>query len=233
MIRKNLQLALLLGSCVALSGCASIFGERFAAKFSKFKSAEVAVAAPDSGKDKTLFTDQGRKQLAEGQTGAALDSFRLAFATGEPSAPAFNGMGVAYVRLGMFEHAQRFFGLAIEAAPDEERYRSNMARLMTSPLLALRKDGDRAPAIAAPSLAKAPEVMAVPAALETGKLMRVSRNEFRIVTVRQGQETAKPPVTRTAAARLPKIVVAPAPAVEGDMALRAFAKSLKSQVPAQ
>lgn len=236
MIRKNLQIALLFGSCVALSGCASIFGEKFAAKF-RTKPVEFAMPAPEikggvevPGKAAT-FTDIGRQQLADGQTGAALDSFRLAYAVGEPSAPAFNGIAVAYVRLGSFEQAQRFFGMAIEAAPEEESYRSNMARLMSSPLLAQRKDGDRGAAIAAASVPKGPAA-AVPALAEAGKLTRISRNEFRIVTVPQGKEAAKAPVTRTAAARLPKVVIAPSRTEEGDAALRAFAKKLKPQ-PAQ
>lgn len=213
MVRKGLQFAAVIGASVALSGCASIFGAEFAARWSKPQS----VAAPQP--ELARYTEQGRLQLADNQTGAAIESFRLALLSSEPSDPAYNGMGVAYARLGMFENAQKLFSLAINAAPAEQMYRDNLARLMVSPALALRKDGDRAAAVTAAASPAPPAdrpAAATAATAAPGKLTRVSRNEFRIVTVPQ---STAPPVRAsrpaTALARLPKIVVLK-PAVPGN-----------------
>lgn len=202
MLRKSLHMTLLIGASLTLSGCASIFGEKFAARWNSSR----AVSASQTGKaalpDPSHYTQLGRKQLAAEQTGAALESFRLALAFSEPVAPAYNGMGVAYVRLGQFEQAQELFRMAIEAAPTDEKYQANMARLMASPLLAQRKDGDRAArlAVAAASAKVAHET--APA----GRLTRVSRGEFHITTVPQTGEApiARPKRTALAAAKAAK-----------------------------
>lgn len=202
MLRKNLHLTLIIGASFALSGCASIFGEKFAAKFHRAKPASVEMASKKPVADPAHYTNLGRSQLTAEQTGAAIESFRLALAFREPPAPAYNGMGIAYVRLGMFEQAQELFDMAIKAAPEEEKYRANMARLMSSPLLAQRKDGDRAAKIAA-AAASAKVVAEAPVA---GRLTRVSRGEFHISTVSGSGEApiAKPVRTASAVSKATK-----------------------------
>jgi len=218
MVRMGLKLATCIGASMALSGCATIFGADFAARWSKPRAA--AVPQPVLAR----YTDEGRRQLADGQTGAAIESFRMALLSGEPSAPAYNAMGVAYARLGMFENSQKLFSMAIEAAPDEAKYRDNLARLMVSPALAMRKDGDRAAAITTGPSAKPasqPPGAAATALATPGRLTRVSRNEFRIVTAPQGAAALSPKAGRaaTAMARLPRIV-SRKPAPTGDTAAK-------------
>ncbi len=202
MLRKSLHLTLLIGASVALSGCASIFGEKFAAKWNSSRAASANHAGKAIVPHPSHYTQLGRTQLAAEQTGAALESFRLALAFREPAAPAYNGMGVAYVRLGQFEQAQELFRMAIEAAPTDEKYQANMARLMASPLLTQRKDGDRAARLAAASARVAPE------APVSGRLTRVSRGEFHITTVPQagGVPIAQPTRTALAASKAAKSV---------------------------
>ena len=214
MVRMGLKLATCIGASMALSGCATIFGADFAARWSKPR----ATAAPQPVLAK--YTDEGRRQLADGQTGAAIESFRMALLSGEPSAPAYNAMGVAYARLGMFENSQKLFSMAIEAAPDEAKYRDNLARLMVSPALAMRKDGDQAAAITTGPSAKPasqPPGAAATALATPGRLTRVSRNEFRIVTA--PQLSPKAGRAATAMARLPRIV-SRKPAPTGDTAAK-------------
>jgi Flp pilus assembly protein TadD len=196
MLRKSLHLTLLIGASVALSGCASIFGEKFAAKWKSSRSASASQAGKTTLPDPSHYTQLGRSQLAAEQTGAALESFRLALAFREPAAPAYNGMGVAYVRLGNFEQAQELFRMAIEAAPNDEKYQANMARLMASPLLAQRKDGDRAAKLAA----AATSARVATEAAASGRLTRVSRGEFHITTVQNTGEAPIAKATRTALA---------------------------------
>jgi Flp pilus assembly protein TadD len=196
MLRKSLHLTLLIGASVALSGCASIFGEKFAAKFKPSRSASASQASKAVLPDPSHYTNLGRSQLAAEQTGAALESFRLALAFREPAAPAYNGMGVAYVRLGNFEQAQELFRMAIEAAPTDEKYQANMARLMSSPLLAQRKDGDRAAKLAA----AASSAKVATEAAASGRLTRVSRGEFHITTIPQSGDAPMARPTRTALA---------------------------------
>lgn len=209
MLRHAIRCTALIGATLALSGCATIFGKEFAARWSKPRPAATSPEAP-AKPELARYTDEGRRQLADGQTGAALDSFRLALLSGEPSGPAYNGLGVAYVRLGMFDNAQKLFAMAIEAAPNEQRYRDNLARLMVSPLVATRRDGERSAAVAAAGaeLAAAKPAPATAAALRPGQLERVSRGEFRIVTVPQTGTAPAADTKRTAMARLPKVMVA-------------------------
>ena len=131
-------------------------------------------------------TQAGRQQLAQGQTGLAIESFRKALANAEPRAPALNGLAVAYSRLGRFDLAQRFFHEAIAADPQDVRYSENLARLMRSPVFAMRRDGDIARAAEAQQQADAAETAVALAAANSapkrGRLNRVSKHEFHIAS---------------------------------------------------
>lgn len=161
-----------------LGACNSFLGIHFArhARSAEPAVAEAARAAPE--------TDAGRQQLTNGQTGLAIESFQKALASGEPAAPAVNGLGVAYARLGRFELALQYFKQAMDADPSDQRYQANVARLMQSPTFAMRRDGD----LVAAQL-QAEQAAAIPAAAQAasaapaiGKLQRVSRGEVRIVS---------------------------------------------------
>lgn len=166
-----------------LSACSSFLGINLTRHAPR--AAPAAPAAPALAGAEANATAAGRAQLAEGRTGLAIESFQRALASGEPIAPAVNGLGVAYARLGRFDLAQRYFRQAMASDPADPRYADNLARLMTSPTLALRRDGDAVQAAlraAATPAASAPETATARAEPVPGKLQRVSRSEVRIAT---------------------------------------------------
>lgn len=167
----------LIALTVPLGACNSFLGIHFA-RHARNPEPAVAEAA------RAPATEAGRKQLTDGQTALAIESFQQALASGEPIAPAVNGLGVAYARLGRFELALQYFKQAMAADPLDPRYEANAARLMQSPTFAMRREAD----LAAAQL-KAEQAAVVPATVQTasaaptvGRLQRVSRGEVRIVT---------------------------------------------------
>jgi tetratricopeptide (TPR) repeat protein len=158
-------------AAVQLGGCNSFLGINFARNASPPKEADTAVAVASP------ITERGRSQLADGQSGLAVETFKQALAAGEPQAPAINGLGVAFARLGRFDLAHRFFWQAAALAPADTRYSDNLARMMRSPeLLAMRRDADIAAAAQARHAANLAEAEAKLAAKpEVGKIERLSR----------------------------------------------------------
>lgn len=71
----------------------------------------------------------GKAALAEGRTSEAIDFFMVAKLYPEHAAEAFNGLGVAYSRLGRPDLTEKFFQTAIALAPSDERFQSNLALL--------------------------------------------------------------------------------------------------------
>lgn len=69
----------------------------------------------------------GRKALSDGDIMGAIDSFRLAKLYPDHAAAALNGLAVAYSHLGRTDLTERYFQAAIAIAPEDERYRSNLA----------------------------------------------------------------------------------------------------------
>lgn len=198
MTYRQARWILLATATLTLSGC-SVFRAAWFHGGHKERALASAPAAP--AKASTPLTEAGRSYLAAGNTGLAIEAFQRALGLGEPAAPALNGLGVAYARLDRFETAQKLFAQAIALAPENEQYAANMARLLRSPALAMRHDADIAASVA-PALAKAEPIKApVP-----GQVMRVSANEFRIVTTEPGPAplARKPAVpARQAAVALP------------------------------
>lgn len=166
-----------------LGACNSFLGINLARHAPR--AAPVAPAAPALAGGEASATVAGRALLAEGRTGLAIESFQRALASGEPIAPAVNGLGVAYARLGRFDLAQRYFRQAMASDPADPRYADNLARLMTSPTFVLRRDGDAVQAtLRAAAVPQASAPMSANARAEPvmGRLQRVSRGEVRIAT---------------------------------------------------
>jgi len=187
---RHARWILLSAAALSLSGCTSIFHAVFA-RHGQPILVRAVTPAPAPAIDP--LTQAGRAHLAAGNTGLAIEAFQHALGTGEPAAPALNGLGVAYARIDRFETAQKLFEQAIALAPDNQQYAANMARLLRSPALAMRHDGDIAASIA-PVIAAAPTQPAQPA---RGQLVRVSANEFHITTI----DPAPVPVAARAGAR--------------------------------
>jgi len=160
---------------VPLGACHSFLGIHFARSTPAAERGNRLAAAPA-----TAATDAGRQRLTDGQIGLAIESFQAALAGGEPVAPALNGLGVAYARLGRGDLAQRYFQEAMAADPAEQRYADNLTRLLRSPSFALQSSAAiaaQAEKDSAALLAKAESGAAI------GKLQRVSRAEVHITTV--------------------------------------------------
>lgn len=181
----------LIALAAPLGGCSSFLGvnlARHAPRAAPVQPAEpVVAAAPVAAPASESATALGRRQLAEGQTGLAIESFRKALAAGEPVAPAVNGLGVAYARIGRLDLAQRYFEQAAASDPAEAKYADNLVRVMRSQALAMRSELERT-AAAAPSPitvypARNSMASSSPASNSTaGKLQRVSRGEVRIAS---------------------------------------------------
>lgn len=186
MQRVYARALVLIALAAPLGACNSFLGINFA-RHAPPAAPEVEQAL--TGVKAESATSVGRRQLAEGQTGLAIESFQRAMASGEPIAPAVNGLGVAYARLDRFDLAQRYFQQAIASDPANSQYSDNLTRLMRSPVLTMRRDGDIAnAALRAAALSEASSAGGPTAARATksipvvGKLQRISRGEVRIAT---------------------------------------------------
>lgn len=142
-------------------------------------------------------TDEGREHLRANRPGKAIESFNLALFNGEEPAAAYNGLGVAYARLGRNDLAFRFFKKANASDPDNPVYAGNLVRLVDSPSFALNQM-DRAPVAPAPRAEERPVVAsaAAPAPRVRGKLYREGRGQFALVT--QPEPDARLPEQRNA-----------------------------------
>ncbi|XUU59831.1 hypothetical protein ACRAQ6_09645 [Erythrobacter sp. HA6-11] len=171
-------------AATALSGCQG-FNELFSFKQTRAET-PVATAAV-FGADEL---EQGRAALKAGHVARALDLFRLAALNEETAPAAFNGMAVAYTKLGRADLAERYFNTAITLDSSNPKFAANLARFYGSDLgqsqraLAMREAETKA------KLASAEK-----AALSQGLLdQTASERRLGAVTI----ETAKPlAVTRT------------------------------------
>jgi len=186
--------ALLLGGCQALG-----IGSPRTARVSD--DANLAAQARDIGNEQL---EAGRTALTEGRTADAIEAFML----------AYNGLAVAYSRLGRTDLTERFFLTAAALAPDETRYRSNLATFysrtappkIADPVVAMAppEHGFTSSrlASAAPARSAPPSVRTLPGGLTvhspSGSLQRVSRGE---VAIRTAQPAAAAVHTATAPRR--------------------------------
>ena len=193
------KLAIIAVAAFSLSGCGtihSVFGGHSA------RMPDLKISAPANPETAiALATQEGRGHLDKGETGLAIEAFQRALSLGAPSAPALNGMGVAFARLGRYELAHRYFEEAAAIDPSNERYAANLARLNRSPAFAMRYPGDFAAAVmnslaskpqqAAPALASAEQ--------QPRRLTRASNREYKLQTAAPMQA----PLIRSASASSP------------------------------
>lgn len=166
---------------LALPGCSALFGT------SKLASQSGSQQNVQAAQEATLvrqsaLTDAGRRALDQGNTGLAIEAFTRAVRMGEAPAPAMNGLGVAYARIGRFDLAQRYFERATQIDPVEGRYQANLARLMRSPLFARRNEADQSRALMAQAEQKQDAEARTRQAAAPGQLERIGANQFFIKT---------------------------------------------------
>lgn len=167
---------LLTFGAIALSGCQVL---------APHQSADAASGKGGKTDLRTLSgLDQGRAHLRAQNWGRAIEAFNVALATGEDPAASYNGLGVAYARIGRPDLAYRFFKKASISNPDNPVYSRNLVLLMDSPdfNLAAINRGERQLAPAAqPAPVAAPRQAAV-LPPEPGKLHRDGKGQFSLVT---------------------------------------------------
>lgn len=114
--------------CCALAGCASIMVGGCAAHQSaapEYRLSSTATA-PIAG---SSMLQRGRAQLDAGLDALAIESFRAEIRQYPESADAYNGLAVAYGRIGRDDLAQRYFETALAKDPDNLKAQNNLARL--------------------------------------------------------------------------------------------------------
>lgn len=180
-----------LGACNALHGL-----HLFSHNVHRAKSVQPAQAAnadyapPVYAPSIAPETQSGRALLANGLPGSAIDSFVRALSSGEPVAPAVNGLGIAYARLGRLDLARRYFERAIAEDPGNDHYQDNLTLLLAVPQYAMDQQDNCAtqrgrscpPDNQSSTLAQAAAKPAIAAAAIPGRMQRISRNEVFIVT---------------------------------------------------
>ena len=72
----------------------------------------------------------GRKHLAEGRPGRAIERFQRALARDRNSVLTLNGLGIAYAELGRYLHAERYFERALDLAPNDGLTLNNYASML-------------------------------------------------------------------------------------------------------
>jgi len=198
-----------IGAALALGGCQSFIG---ALGFGPKQSAQVDQRAEAFGSQEL---EHGRLAMKQGHIAFAIQQFRMA-ALNERTAPdAFNGLGVAYAKLGRADLAERYFKTALELDSSNPKYAANLAHFYNSPLgnsaraLAMR-EREAAEALAeAQKAAEAEGLLASSGEIEhrgavslpqSGKARtRVVGNEVRITSVPQKAADVK--------LRTPEIIV--------------------------
>ena len=119
--RKALAAAGIVAASLALSGCQALFGPSFA---SRGEAQNVDMADYFEGR-----LAIGRLYLEKGLTTQAITAFRQASYDPRFAGEAFNGMAIAYDQLGRGDLAHRYFNMAVAAAPQDNRFSRNLARL--------------------------------------------------------------------------------------------------------
>lgn len=179
-------------AALTLSGCQGIlhsFGLAGKKEYRAETSAQVF------GKDELA---QGRAALKAGYPAEAIKQFRLATLNEAAAPEAFNGLGIAYARLGRADLAERYFKAAVTLDSSNPKFAANLDHFYNSPLgntaraLAMREK-EVQEALAAAELAAKVEGMLEPltqpeqrgsVALQqpAAHLTRTSPAELRIAT---------------------------------------------------
>jgi hypothetical protein len=121
-----------LGGCAALTvgGCAT----------QQNAQPEYRLSAPSAQiVESTSMLQRGRAQLAAGLEALAVESFRAEIRLNPDSADAYNGLAVAYGRIGRNDLAQRYFEFALANDPLNVKVQANLAKLQGKEGFAARR----------------------------------------------------------------------------------------------
>lgn len=121
MKRHQFEIAGSVAAIILLGGCSAFQPQ-----------AKLEIRSVESGQRGSEISDplaEGRGLLALGQNANAISAFRNALRENPNSGDAYNGLAIAYDRIGRQDLAQRYFELAVSVEPENVRYRGNLARL--------------------------------------------------------------------------------------------------------
>ena len=112
----------------ALAGCVSIAVSGCATQQAGAPEYRLSTSS-EAQADGVSMLQRGRAQLDAGLDALAIESFRAEIRTNPQSADAYNGLAVAYGRIGRDDLAQRYFETALAKDPSNEKANANLARL--------------------------------------------------------------------------------------------------------
>ena len=128
-MKNSIRIATCVAAAVTLSGCQSFVSALGFGPRDHERRAEATT--PVFGNSEL---ERGRAALKAGYPGNAIAQFRLA-ALNEKAAPdAFNGMAVAYAKLGRADLAERYFKMAVSLDSANPKFAANLQRFYESPL---------------------------------------------------------------------------------------------------
>ena len=128
-MNSAIKIATVVSAAIALSGCQSFINKLGFGP--KDQSMRAEAGGPIFGSDEL---DSGREALKAGLPAAAITQFRLAAMNVETAPDAFNGLGVAYAKLGRADLAERYFKMALSLDSSNARFASNLNRFYNSEL---------------------------------------------------------------------------------------------------
>ncbi len=112
----------------ALIGCATIMVGGCAVQQNAAPEYRLSSSAPVADHGASML-QRGRAQLDAGLDALAIESFRAEIRVNPESADAYNGLAVAYGRIGRGDLAQRYFETALAKEPGNGKAQANLARL--------------------------------------------------------------------------------------------------------
>ena len=112
----------------ALAGCAAILVSGCAMQQNAAPEFRLSSSAPAAVPGASML-QRGRAQLDAGLNALAIEAFRAEIRTNPDAADAYNGLAVAYGRIGRDDLAQRYFETALAKDPGNGRAQANLARL--------------------------------------------------------------------------------------------------------
>ncbi|MCB2051090.1 MAG: tetratricopeptide repeat protein [Novosphingobium sp.] len=169
-MKRTIALVALALAAPGLSACNALFGSNGSSS-GRLSSADVDLA--------DYFADRiamGRTLMDRQRYGAALVAFRQARYHPDYAGDAYNGMAVAYVKLGRADLAERFFLEASRADPGNPRYMANLSHLRAD----MAQMAVASKAAAQPAEAPAPSGVLAAAARHEPRLVDTGRAVIRM-----------------------------------------------------
>ena len=168
---------------VALGGCKFLGSQHLVSN-----PASEAVPTEIAQREYGPAIQRGRIYLQNNMVGLAIDSFNVALASGEDPAAAYNGLGVAYSRLGRADLGYRFFKKAVMSDPANPAYARNLVRVVNSPEFTLNLL-QRTPLPEPTQTGAQTAVVAQQAERVPGRLYRERDHQFSLVTLTPREES--------------------------------------------